>query len=156
MDQPGCNRELECRRGLGSSEAEQPWSSEHHSVGTGEDQPAGALKMVKLGRFCSGRKGLEPFQSRRFILQLKTGISKCQLVKHSDVTDTDSCSRNSDRGSVLIISVAAGGVRTSTTTATISFSDSLFPSASTFPWKAAQEIIKKELPAFSPYPPKRV
>lgn len=56
----------------------------------------------------------------------------------------------------MIISVAAGGVRTSTTTAAISFSDSLFPLASIFPWKAAQEIIKKELPAFSPYPPERV
>lgn len=112
--------------------------------------------MVKLRQFRAGRKGLEPFQSRRFILQLKTGISKHQLVKHSDVTDPDSCSRNSERGSVMIISVAAGGVRASTTTAAISFSDSLFPSASIFPWKAAQEIIKKELPAFSPYPHERV
>lgn len=45
-------------------------------------------------------------------------------MKHSDIADTDSCSRKSERGSVIIISVAAGGVMTSTTTATISFSDS--------------------------------
>lgn len=41
---------------------------------------------------------------------------------------------------------------TSITPATVSFSDSLFPSASISPWKAAQGIIKSELPAFVPYP----
>lgn len=95
---------------MARSEVEQPWSSEHHSVGTGEDQPTGALKMAKLRRFRAGRKDLEPFQSRRFILHLKTVISKHQLVKLSDITDIDSCSGNSERGSVVIISVAAGGV----------------------------------------------
>lgn len=134
-------------------EAEQLWSSKHHSTGTREDQPTGVLKMVKFRRFRAGRKDLEPFRSRRFTLQLKTVISRHQLVKHSDITDTDSCSRKSETGSVIIISVAAGGVMTSTTAATTSFSDLLFPSASVSPWKAAQEIIKKELPAFSPYPP---
>ena len=44
-------------------EAEQPWSSKHHSTGTREDQPTGVLEMVKFRRFRAGRKTLSHFRA---------------------------------------------------------------------------------------------